>query len=124
MPIQILTIEPIHLEWSEWYEFKYILLKRSLIPKSSGVYEVIEPDNECRLTIGESSNLNRRIRQNLIVANSHSAGKDIALSFEATIHSTLLVRWALTIRRAAAQEELHRLHILAHNCMPRFTDKT
>jgi excinuclease UvrABC nuclease subunit len=121
---QTITFEPIILEWTRWYIFSVVVGNRVLVPKLSGVYEVIEPNNECRLTIGESKNLNRRIRHNLIKGSSHSAGEDIKKHFAPIVHSTLLVRWALTSKRAAVQEELHRLHMQVYDCMPRYTDKT
>ena len=121
---QIINIERIILDWSEWYTFNHILANIGLIPNVSGVYEVIEPGKECRLTIGESCELRRRIRTQLIKGSSHSAGEDIKQNFEPAEHSNLLVRWALTNRRACVQEELHRLYQQKHHCMPRFTDRT
>jgi hypothetical protein len=118
MPQQLIVLDPITLSWSEWYPFEFVSTNIRLIPKEPGVYEVIEPvkehDNQCRLTIGETGNLRRRIRNQLIKGKGHSAGKDILINFEPAIRATLLVRWSLT----------GRIHITTHKCLPRFTDKT
>lgn len=126
---QVIDIETIELRWSDWHKFETLKLhpKKSdvKVPKESGVYEVKCAGEQIRLTIGKAKNINDRVRNGLIKQSiQHSAGKKIKSSFSEGEHDTILVRWALTIRPAATEEELHRLYKNAFGKLPTYTSWT
>jgi hypothetical protein len=121
-----LEIEPITLEWTDWVwwdKVKNDTRNRDLeIPKEPGVYEVKGDNAEKRLTIGRTTSLRRRIRHGLVIGTGrHSAGKRIRDS-ENT--AKLLIRWAVTRRPAAAEEELHRRHEKRFGGLPEYVKHT
>jgi hypothetical protein len=72
-----------------------------------------------RLHIGRTGNLRMRIRQGLVKgATPHSTGKRIRQEEEV---SRLVVRWAVTERPAAGEEELHRLYRQQFGRLPKYT---
>ena len=100
------------LEWSEW--FRWNDLKKDArhrgevkVPnKKAGVYEVKYSGGEKRLTIGRATDLRMRIKQGLVKGKvPHSAGKKLRANEDV---SRIVVRWAVTERPAAVEEELHR----------------
>jgi len=127
MEIDIIEIPRIELRWSEWHPWEE--LKEDArsggikIPNEvSGVYEVKYMDSEERLTIGRTTNLRYRIRQALVKGLAlHSSGKEIR---EKEDVSRLVVRWAVTDRPAAVEEELHRRYVEKHGMWPLYTDHT
>ena len=128
MESQTISIPPIILRWSEWTMWNDLLIDaRSgtgiLIPNGeSGVYEVRVADVDERLTIGRASDLRMRVRQGLVKGKvPHSAGAKIRLNEDST---HLLVRWAVTDRPAAAEEELHKQHVKRFGRLPKYTDHT
>jgi len=130
MEIQHIQIEPIELNWSEWYSFSDVILdagnSKIKIPKSSGVYEaILAIESRERLTIGQTTNLRQRIRDALVNGTMpHSAGEKIRSSVTDVEFKNILVRWATTIRPHAIEEELHRLYKKMFNCLPKYTTKT
>ncbi len=128
MDIQLIKIPPINLEWTEWYPWnRFESDARSdsngiTPPNSSGVYEARLIELEQRLTIGKTSNLRKRVKQGLVKGKvPHSSGKDIR---EQEDTSKILIRWAVTDRPAAVEEELHKLHITLFGELPKYTDRT
>lgn len=128
MEEQTLHVGTITLIWSDWYPWDE--LKKDArgnngiaIPnKKPGVYEVKHQDSEKRLTIGKASDLRFRIRQGLIKGKSpHSAGKNIRKNEDT---KNIVVRWAKTERRAAAEEELHNLYLMRYDILPKYTEHT
>lgn len=124
---QTIDIPRITLNWSEWTSWSSIaLLERdggvNIPNKSPGVYEVKhEHSNEC-LTIGKAADLRWRVRQGLVRGKApHSSGSLIRAHEDLT---TILVRWAVTDRPAAAEEELHRLYRCKYECLPKYTKHT
>jgi hypothetical protein len=108
---EIINLPPIHLEWSEWVPWNHLKLDarsggRTLVPNGrSGVYEVKYADAEQCLTIGKASDLRMRVKQGRVKGKiPHSAGAKIRESEDT---SQLIVRWAVTDRPAAVEEELH-----------------
>ena len=78
--------------------------------------------NRDRLVIGRASNLRRRVKEHLVMGTaSHHAGEQIRAQEDLT---KLRVRWAVTDRPAAAEEELHRQHVLRHGKLPTYTQRT
>lgn len=112
MSAEVISIAPILLEWSEWTVWDDLKVDARCgagirVPnKQPGVYEVRYVDAEERLTIGKAADLRFRIKQALVKGKSpHSAGERIHLKEDT---SRLVVRWGVTDRPAAVEEELHR----------------
>lgn len=127
MKKQKLHIGLIVLRWSKWYpwnELKKDARREGIkIPnRKAGVYEAKLIKSKERLTIGKTKDLRGRIRQALIRGRAgHPAGDDIRKN-ENT--QNVVVRWALTERPAAAEEELHRQHKRKFGNLPKYTDFT
>jgi hypothetical protein len=83
------------------------------------VYEVKYRDSDERLTIGKASNLRMRVKQGLVKGKvPHRAGEKIR---EKENTSQVVVRWAETERRAAAEEELHLRYRARFGRLPMYT---
>lgn len=92
------------------------------MPQARGVYEVRHFDGEERLTIERASNLRMRVKQGLVKGYApHSEGQRIRGSEEV---SRLVVRWAITDRPAAAEEELHKRHVIKFGSLPKHVNHT
>lgn len=108
---QKIRIPNITLDWTEWISWNKIKINARKadgikIPEEKGVYEAKYVNSKRRLTIGKAANLRSRVRQGLVKGKiPHSAGKKIRRK-EAL--SKIMIRWAVTNRPAAAEEELHR----------------
>jgi hypothetical protein len=125
---QRILIPPIKLCWSEWVSWD--ALKRDAcndpvavsVPSASGVYEVRQAGEEQRLTIGKANNLRMRIKQGLVKGKAqYSTGEKIR---RAENTGGIVVRWALTDRPSAVEEELHKQHVARCGSLPRYTDRT
>ncbi len=128
MESQTIHIPSITLHWSDWVAWDELKIDaRSdsgvLIPNGEpGVYEVRIADVEDRLTIGKASNLRMRTRQGLVKGKvPHSAGTKIRQNEDP---ACLQVRWAVTDRPSAVEEELHKQHIEKFGRLPKYTDHT
>lgn len=128
MDVRYIEIPPITLDWSEWFVWsRFKLDARSdpnalRLPSSSGVYEARLDDNETRLTIGRASNLRMRVKQGLVKGKvPHSAGRSIRREEDT---SRIVIRWAVTERPAAVEEELHRRHVEVFGKLPKYTERT
>lgn len=128
MASEKITLPPIVLEWSEWAAWNDLLVdSRSgegvRVPNHvSGVYEARHKDSEERLTIGKASDLRMRIKQGLVKGKTpHSSGKRIR---EQENVSAIVVRWAVTDRPAAVEEELHKRYRAKFGKWPKYTDHT
>lgn len=127
MEKETITISSIELEWSDWTP--WVQLKADArsggikIPnKKAGVYEVKYKDSEERLTIGKASNLRMRIKQGLIKGKiPHSSGEKIRNQENMT---ELVVRWAITDRPAAVEEELHKRYFKKFDKLPKYVKFT
>ncbi len=126
--VQALEIPPIVLAWSAWQPWEDLLTDERLrtgprVPANrSGVYEVIRADAVERLTIGKAADLRLRVKHFLVGGPGlHAAGDRIR---EEEDTSKVLVRWAITDRPAAAEEELHRQHVRKHGRLPKHTQRT
>jgi hypothetical protein len=126
----IIRIPTIVLHWSPWHTWHELSLDARggggvRIPnKQRGVYEV-RPSlgGKERLTIGRAANLRMRIRQGLVKGlTPHSSGTRLRSAISDP--SKLEVRWALTDRPAAAEEELHQRYVKAFGRLPEFTLRT
>ena len=126
MKHQLLHIGDILLEWSDWVTWERVGNKDVTLPKSPGVYDVKVHPKGCSLTIGKSGNLHKRIVRGLVQGKlPHSAGKSIKNEItKEEDRATILIRWALTDRPAAAEEELHLRHRVCFGDLPRHTKKT
>lgn len=110
MTIQTINIPSIKLRWSKWYAWHDLKDKEKglaeTIPTEPGVYEVKHRDQNERLTIGMTNNLYERIVKALVRGKTaHSSGRWIRAKEDTT---TIVVRWALTDRPKAVEDELHR----------------
>lgn len=127
MEIETIKIPLIQLKWSEWVPWdnlKADARKGGIkVPnKKPGVYEVKYSDIEERLTIGKASDLRMRVRQGLVKGKTpHSAGNKIRDSEDT---SKILVRWAITNRPAAAEEELHKRYLKRFDKLPKYVEHT
>lgn len=125
---EIITIAAIELKWSPWYSWNQLDKDNAYDPKSispkevPGVYEVRLQKSHKRLTIGKTSNLKVRIIKALVQGKyPHSAGKWIRRKEDT---DQVLIRWAETERRAAAEEALHIKHREKHRELPKYTCRT
>lgn len=124
--VEVINISSITLEWSPWYHWKDLLKPSRIsgikVPEGKGVYEVKHLGSDERLTIGKASNLRMRVKQGLVKGKiPHPAGEKIR-SRESI--DDLLVRWALTNRPSAVEEELHRRHIAKFGRLPKYVEHT
>lgn len=108
----------IDLAWSGWHSWDSIKSGAILPPSAPGVYEAKLADAEDRLTIGMSAKpLLSRIRNGLVRGTAkHSEGTKIRASEDV---SRIVVRWAVTDRPAAAEEELHWRYFQKFRAMPK-----
>jgi hypothetical protein len=123
---QFLELPPIHLPWSRWERWEHVAEYGAAILDlpldESGVYEVRLEGSEERLTIGRATNLRQRILHGLIRGGSpHEAGRKIRDQEDVR---QVVVRWAVTDRPAAAEEELHRRHLATFGHLPKYTLRT
>jgi hypothetical protein len=123
-----INIPPIVLEWSEWIPWDDLRIDARSegglgVPNQTpGVYEARFAASEERLTIGKTTNLRQRIERGLVKGKMpHSAGKKIRASEDV---SAIVVRWAVTDRPAAVEEELHRRHRAKFGRLPTYTKRT
>jgi hypothetical protein len=125
-----LEIGTIILDWSPWIPWRDVLIDNrggagvSIPNQIAGVYEVRYVDHQSaeRLHIGKAGDLRMRIRQGLVKgAALHSAGKRIRQEEDV---SRLVIRWAVTERPGAAEEELHSLYRQEFGRLPKYTLRT
>ena len=122
MEKETINIPPISLKWSDWIywdKIKEDARKGGIaIPNETpGVYEVRYENDGERLTIGKTSNLRMRIKQGLVKGKTpHSAGDRIRDKEDT---SKIVIRWAVTDRPAAVEEELHKRHLKKFGRLPR-----
>lgn len=126
--LQQMTIPKIRLRWSEWHTWRRIEIpareKGAIkMPTDSGVYEVARDRySDRRLAIGQGTNLQKRVRQDLVRRKGrHSAGVRISKSVDT---SRLVIRWATTNWPKAAEEYLHKKYIRRHGKLPKYTLRT
>jgi len=125
---EIIKIPEIKLEWSEWIPWNHLKkdARKSGVIKvpngMPGIYEAKYMNEEKRLTIGKASNLRYRVKQGLVKGKTmHSSGDKIRDS-ENT--SQIVVRWAITDRPAAVEEELHKKHKKKFGALPQYVCHT
>lgn len=124
---ELIEIAPIPLEWSDWFPWDDLKVDARRggvkVPnKKSGVYEAKYRDAEERLTMGKASDLRMRIRQGLVKGKiPHSAGKKICADEDT---SKIVVRWAVTDRPAAVEEELHKRYSNRFGKLPKYVEHT
>jgi len=123
-----IVIPPITLEWSAWFSWEALILDARRkdtgvrVPSTSGVYEAKHSASEERLTIGKASDLRLRIKQGLVKGKSpHSSGGGIRATEDM---SEIVVRWAVTERPSAVEEELHKRYKAQFGCLPIYTKRT
>ena len=92
-------------------------------PDEPGVYEVAGDSRDgSRLYIGRAADLKSRVCYALIVEKPpHPAGQKIRENEDL---AQLSIRWAVTDRPAAVEEELHRRHIETYGRWPKYTMRT
>ena len=124
-------IEPIVLDWSEWHCWDDVarLVKDGgvNVPHKSGVYEVRLESEDRRLTIGKAGSLRMRVKQHLIKeSGTHSAGRRIRADIKGRKLSVsdVRIRWAVTDRPAAVEEELHMRYKGKFGELPKYTKNT
>jgi len=111
------------LNWSSWTPWEKLALHghsdrgRPGIRNTPGLYEVRKVNSVQRLTIGETTNLYRRLRKD-IVRGKHSAGERFR-DIENTIE--LEVRWANVEKFKEAEAALKGLYVIKHGALPKYT---
>jgi hypothetical protein len=125
---ETIILPPIILRWSAWTPWADLLVdSRSgagiMIPNGvPGVYEVRYAGADEWLHIGRASDLRMRIRQGLVKGKvPHSTGERIRAQEDT---ARLVVRWAVTDRPAATEEELHKRHQAKFGKLPTYTLRT
>jgi hypothetical protein len=128
MERQVIHIPDIVIEWSAWTRWSDLLIDSRAglgvrIPNNTpGVYEVRLVGSTERLTIGKASDLRMRIKQGLVKGKTpHSTGIKIRAN---EVPDQLEVRWAVTDRPAAVEEELHSRYREAFGRFPKYTQHT
>jgi len=128
MKKESINIPPIILKWSDWVSWGDLIIDARgedgvKVPNHEpGVYEVRYKNSEERLTIGKASDLRMRIKQGLVKGKAkHSSGSKIRTNEDV---SRLVVRWAITNRPAAVEEELHRRYRIKFGELPKYTEHT
>lgn len=121
-----IELGPIHVAWYAWERWEDIAEHGVAIigiPKnSSGIYEARIVGAKERLTIGRASDLRTRILHGLIRGSMpHPAGDKIRADEDL---AQVEVRWALTSRPAAIEEELHQRHVERFGYLPKHTLRT
>jgi len=123
-----IIIQPIALDWSDWYPWNDLKIdaRSSMginVPNYvSGVYEARYEDEEKRLTIGKATDLRMRVRQGLVKGKTpHSAGEKIRANEDVT---RIVVRWSVTDRPCAVEEELHKKHQKNFGKLPKYVQHT
>ena len=128
MEEEVIGIPRIILKWSEWVPWDDLKIDARYgggvkVPNHwPGVYEVKYKDSEERLTIGKASDLRMRIKQGLVKGKTkHSSGSKIRVNEDT---SKLVIRWAITDRPAAVEEELHKRYQGKFGRLPQYTEHT
>ena len=127
MAKEIINIPPIVLEWSDWIPWDDVKADARNggveVPNGvPGVYEAKCRGSEERLTIGETDDLRRRIKEHLVRGKGrHSSGERIRAQEDI---SKIVVRWAITDRRAVAQAALHERHVERFGRLPKYVKRT
>lgn len=127
MEIETIKIPPIQLRWSAWVSWEDLRDDARgggiKVPnKEPGVYEARYRDAKERLTIGRASDLRMRIRQGLVKGKvPHSTGRKIRENEDT---SRIVVRWAVTDRPAAVEEELHKKYRERFSKLPKHVEHT
>ena len=124
-------IEPIVLDWSAWYS--WLDIERDarydgvVVPnKEPGIYEVRLHKQKERLVIGRSNDLRMRIKQGLVRGKvPHSTGERIRAGIKKgeISASDISIRWAVTDRPSAVQEELHRRYRGQFGELPKYSKR-
>ena len=120
-----IVIPSIKLKWSEWVAWRDVErdVREGGIspPDEPGVYEVRYDDQEERLTIGRASNLRMRVKQGLVKGKvQHPAGKKIRKNEDT---SRIVIRWAITDRPAAVEEELLGRYLARFGRLPKYVSQ-
>ena len=116
---QNLEIGTVNLDWCEWTPWREV--GEPGIPQESGVYEARHLDyaaNE-RLYIGMAKVLRRRVYRGMIRNSHHAAG--VIPQEQDTVQ--VMVRWAVTSRPAAAEEELLRAYVDEFGRLPQYNKR-
>ncbi len=123
----VLEIGTIRLDWSDWVTWSDVSADNrggagvSIPNMIAGVYEVRSVDNEAddRLYIGKARDLRLRVRQGLVKGKlPHPGGRRLR---EQEDVSRLVIRWVVTSRPAAAEEELHQAYSARFGRLPTYT---
>jgi len=124
----VLDIPPIVLDWSEWVSWNALTADTEpegeiAVPHEPGVYEVKYQEEGKRLTIGQGSDLDRRVRQQLVRGSGKHSTRD-RMEKAHVDFSRVVVRWAVTNWQVVAEAVLHRQHEVKFGCPPVHTVRT
>ena len=137
MDREVIDIPKIILEWSDWIDWQDIKADKRLKankdkeipPESAGVYEVKYKNDEERLYIGRSrGGLRQRVREELVKGFKGSDGKPVHPAWQPITSSEdvskIVVRWAITDRPAAVEEDLHMKYRERFGKLPKHVKRT
>ena len=125
-----IRIPPIALEWSRWHSWLDVEQDARydgavVVPDGQpGVYEVKLDGERKLLAIGRTNDLRMRIKQGLVRGKvPHSVGKKIraAIKNDELHPSDIGIRWAVTDRPAAVEEELMMRHKGKFGGLPKYS---
>jgi len=123
-----LNLPTIELHWSAWHRWEDVAADDRgaggvQIPDGTpGVYEAKLEGEKERLVIGKAADLLMRVRHGMVRGNlGHDAGGKIRANEDL---SRVRVRWAVTDRPSAAEEELHKQHQRRFGRLPKYTRHT
>lgn len=122
-----LKIQTIVLEWTDWIPWNDLKLDARSggfnIPNHiSGVYEAKHENSNERMTIGKATDLRMRVKHGLVKGKiPHSAGERIRANEDV---SKIVIRWAITSRPCAVEEELHKKYKEKFGKLPKYVVHT
>jgi hypothetical protein len=126
--LQRLDLRAIELKWSPWHPWELLAADDRggagvPVPEGTpGVYEAVIEGEPERLAIGKASDLYERVKDSFVRGNHlHPAGEKIRANEDL---SRVRVRWAITDRPAAAEEELHQQHRRRFGRLPKYVAHT
>ena len=126
MKRMVLRIPPLVLEWVEWTRWTDLQLHTRgeggvSIPTEPGVYEVCRKGRTGLLLIGMASNLRHRLKQALVKGKAPYGARKKLMKGERGRFHQVWIRWAITDRPAAAEEELFRRYRRRFGRQPKYS---
>ena len=123
---EVIKIPEIELNWSDLYSFEEI--EKNIkdggvnVPDASGVYKVLDENNEI-IHIGRASNLRNRVKQGFVRGKTPHSTRERMLK-EGVNLKKLKIQWAVTDWPNSAEEYLHKEFKKNYKRLPKYTKVT